>query len=188
MRLELGNQSNLKRIGTITEYRVNWGPGYRIYLPEDCDAWVLLGGGTKRRQREDIERAKALFAGFSRRKIGRQIGRTQEVNEMGLTRDFKEAIVERVRRDPDFAKALLDEAATAFLNGEPQLTRLILRDLVNATLGFEGLALKIAKPAKSLHRMLSKQGNPSMDNLAAILGALREELGVELQAHTIKAA
>jgi DNA-binding phage protein len=107
---------------------------------------------------------------------------------MGLTRDFKATIVERVRRDPDFAKALLDEAATLFLNGEPQLARLILRDLVNATVGFEGLALKIARPAKSLHRMLSKQGNPSMDNLAAILGALRNELGVELAAHTVKAA
>jgi len=89
---------------------------------------------------------------------------------MGLTRDFKETIVERVKRDPDFAKALLDEAATLFLNGEPQVARLILRDLVNATIGFERLALKIARPAKSLHRMLSKQGNPSMDNLAAILG------------------
>jgi hypothetical protein len=43
----------------------------------------------------------------------------QEVNEMGLTRDFKETNLERVRRDPDFANALLDEAATAFLNGEP---------------------------------------------------------------------
>ena len=79
---------------------------------------------------------------------------------MGLTRDFKETIVGRVRRDPDFAKALLDEAATLFLNGEPQLARLILRDLVNATIGFEGVAVQTAKPSKRLHRMLSKQGNP----------------------------
>ena len=107
---------------------------------------------------------------------------------MGLTRDFKDTIVERVRVDPDFAKALLDEAATLFLNGEPQLARLILRDLVNATIGFEKLAVKVGRPAKSLHRMLSKQGNPSMDNLAAIIGALRKELGVELEARTVKAA
>lgn len=107
---------------------------------------------------------------------------------MGLTRDFRETIVKRVQRDPDFAKALLDEAATLFLNGEPQLARLILRDLVNATIGFEGFAAQTTRPAKSLHRMLSKQGNPSMDNLAAIVGALRQALGVELQAHTVKAA
>jgi DNA-binding phage protein len=108
--------------------------------------------------------------------------------QLQLTRDFKQTIVERARRDRDFAKALLDEAATHFLNGEPQLARLILRDLVNATIGFEGLAVKMARPAKSLHRMLSKEGNPPMDSLAAILGALRSELGVELEAHTIKAA
>jgi DNA-binding phage protein len=107
---------------------------------------------------------------------------------MPLTRAFKQTVVERVHRDPAFAAALLDEAATLFLNGEPQMARVILRDLVNATVGFEGLALKIAKPAKSLHRMLSKQGNPSMDNLAAILEALGSELGVELEAHTVKAA
>jgi hypothetical protein len=45
-------------------------------------------------------------------------------------------VVERVRRRPAFAKALLDEAATLFLNGEPHIARLILRDLVNVTVGF----------------------------------------------------
>jgi len=110
------------------------------------------------------------------------------VNDMGLTRDFRETIVKRVQRDPDFANALLDEAATLFLNGEAQLARLILRDLVNATVGFEGLAAATAKPVKSLHRMLSEKGNPSMDNLAAILRALRERLGVNLEAHAVRAA
>jgi len=92
---------------------------------------------------------------------------------MALTRDFKLTIVERVDRDPAFAKALLDEAATSFLNGEPDVARLILRDLVNATVGFEQLAELTHKPSKSLHRMLSPKGNPSMDSLAAIFGAVR---------------
>lgn len=107
---------------------------------------------------------------------------------MALTRDFKQTVVERVKRDPAFAKALLDEAATLFLNGEPHSARLILRDLVNATVGFEELAAETTKPAKSLHRMLSKKGNPSMDNLAAILSVVRRKLGVDLQARTVKAA
>lgn len=107
---------------------------------------------------------------------------------MALTRDFKQTIVERVKRDPAFARALLNQAATLFLNGEPNTARLILRDLVNATVGFEELAVETAKPAKSLHRMLSKQGNPTMDNLAAILNAVRRKLRVDLQARTIKAA
>jgi hypothetical protein len=49
-----------------------------------------------------------------------------------LTRNFKETVVERIRRDPDFAKAMLDEAATLFLNGEPHTARLVLRDFARA--------------------------------------------------------
>lgn len=107
---------------------------------------------------------------------------------MALTRDFKLTITERVAREPEFAKALLDEAATLFLNGEPEAARLILRDLVNATVGFEGLARETDRPSKSLHRMLSSHGNPSMDNLAAIFGAVRRQLGVQIEAHAVEAA
>lgn len=107
---------------------------------------------------------------------------------MVLTRDSRHTIVERARRDLSFAKALLDEAVTHFLNGEPDTARLILRDLVNATVGFERLAAATRKPAKSLHRMLSTTGNPSMDNLSLILGVLRKRLRVKLASRIVKAA
>ena len=64
---------------------------------------------------------------------------------MTLTRDFKQSVLERVQRDPEFARALLDEATTLFLNGEADTARLVLRDLVNATVGFEALAAETAK-------------------------------------------
>ena len=105
---------------------------------------------------------------------------------MALTRDFKQTVIERVEREPEFAKAMLDEAATLFLNGEPELARIILRDLVNATVGFEALAQLTDKPSKSLHRMLSADGNPSMDNLAAIFGAVSARLKVGIEAHTVE--
>lgn len=107
---------------------------------------------------------------------------------MVLTRDFKETVKDRAMREPAFAKAMLDEAATAFLNGEPHVARLILRDLVNASVGFETLAAETNRPSKSLHRMLSEKGNPSMDNLAAIFGAVRKRLGVAIEAHAVEAA
>lgn len=53
---------------------------------------------------------------------------------MTLTRDFKKTIVERVELDPAFAKELLDEAASLFQNGEIDAERLILRELIQATL------------------------------------------------------
>ena len=105
---------------------------------------------------------------------------------MTLPRDFKQTVSERVERDPAFAKALLDEAATLFLDGEPDAARLILRDLVNATVGFEALAEITHKPSKSLHRMLSERGNPSMDNLAAIFGAIKNRLGVNFDVRVVE--
>ena len=97
-------------------------------------------------------------------------------------------MAERLKRDPAFARALLDEAATLFLNGEPDTARLVLRDLVNATIGFQALAAATDRPTKSLHRMLSKQGNPSMDNLAIIFDVIRKTLRVEIEARAVKAA
>ena len=101
---------------------------------------------------------------------------------MGLTRRFRETVVARVAREPRFARALLDEALTLFLNGEPDTAKLLLRDLINATLGFEELARRTGKPSKSLHRMLSDSGNPTMASLSAILVALKKSLNVEIRA------
>lgn len=68
-RLEMGNTSAVKWIGVVGEYRIDWGPGYRVYLAKDGeDIVILLGGGTKRRQQADIERAKALWAEYRARK------------------------------------------------------------------------------------------------------------------------
>lgn len=68
-RLELGNTSAVKWTGVIGEYRIDWGPGYRIYLAKDGeDVVILLGGGTKQRQQTDIDRAKLLWAEYKMRK------------------------------------------------------------------------------------------------------------------------
>ncbi len=69
-RLEMGNTSVVKWFGVIGECRIDWGPGYRIYLGRDGeDIVMLLGGGTKRRQQADIERAKLLWAEYRSRKV-----------------------------------------------------------------------------------------------------------------------
>ena len=104
---------------------------------------------------------------------------------MPITKDYKETVNERLHRDSEFAVALLDEAMTLFLNGEPDVARLILRDLVNATVGFETLASETTKPSKSLHRMLSAKGNPTMDNLTTILKVLRQKLNVNIEVHAV---
>jgi DNA-binding phage protein len=104
---------------------------------------------------------------------------------MALTRDFKETVAARVQSDPAFAHALLDEAVILFVDGDPESAKLILRDLVNATVGFEALAEEIHKPAKSLHRMLSQSGNPTMNNISAVFAAIKRALKVELRARVV---
>ena len=104
---------------------------------------------------------------------------------MTLTRDFKETVNARLQRDSAFAAALLDEAVTLFLNGEAETARIILRNLVNATVGFEKLAIETSKPSKSLQRMLSAKGNPTMDNLTSILNVLRKQLNVDIKVYTV---
>jgi putative addiction module killer protein len=68
-RMEFGNLSSVKWIGTIGEYRIDWGPGLRIYLARDGKELVILfGGGTKKRQQTDIREAEALLIEYKRRK------------------------------------------------------------------------------------------------------------------------
>jgi putative addiction module killer protein len=68
-RLELGHTSSVKWLGGIGEYRIDWGPGYRIYLAQDgARVIVLFGGGTKQRQHADIAQARALLDEYKARK------------------------------------------------------------------------------------------------------------------------
>ena len=69
LRMELGNTSSIKWFDGMGEYVIDWGPGYRIYLAKDGDKLiVLLGGGTKRGQQRDIDKAKELLAEYRARK------------------------------------------------------------------------------------------------------------------------
>jgi putative addiction module killer protein len=67
-RMEQGNLSNSKSVGEgVFEFRIDWGPGYRVYFGRQRDVLILLlTGGTKKRQQRDIELAKALWAEFKR--------------------------------------------------------------------------------------------------------------------------
>jgi hypothetical protein len=73
---------------------------------------------------------------------------------MPLTRDFKETIRARVKRDPGFRKALLREGIENFLSGDVETGKIILRDFINATIGFTKLSDATHRSAKSLMRML----------------------------------
>jgi DNA-binding phage protein len=99
---------------------------------------------------------------------------------MPLTREFKETIRERATEDPAFRAALLSEVVDLFLAGDLTTGKSVLRDYINATIGFAALADATGVPVKSLMRMVSASGNPRAENLFAMLEVLQQATGVQL--------
>lgn len=96
---------------------------------------------------------------------------------MALTREFRETVKVRAERDPAFRVGLLEAALAAFLDADVETGKVLLRDYVNATVGFERLGATLETSPKSLMRMLSAKGNPRAGNLFAILGHLKGRKG-----------
>ena len=98
---------------------------------------------------------------------------------MALTRDYKETVVARIKRDRKFARALYAEAINALLEGETTEGLSMLRDLVHAEITFKELARQTGLGEKTLHRMLSRNGNPTARNLGMIIKSIAEDLGIK---------
>lgn len=159
VRMRQGNLSNVKGVGEgVLEYRIDWGPGYRIYLGRDGETVIiLLGGGSKKGQ-----------------------------TSMPLTRDFKDTVQARAQRDAAFRVALLQEAVDCMLAGDVDTGKIVLRDYINATVGFDELGTVTRKSPKSLMRMLSPDGNPQARNLFEIVAYLQKNEGLRLTTRTAR--
>lgn len=103
---------------------------------------------------------------------------------MAITRNFKETIQERAVRDQEFREGILRESLESMLSGDIKTGKALLRDYINATIGFEKLSKLTHKDSKSLMRMFSISGNPTANNLFEVIHILQEKEGVhyELQA------
>ncbi|MDE0054456.1 MAG: transcriptional regulator [Gammaproteobacteria bacterium] len=104
---------------------------------------------------------------------------------MPLTRDFKETVRARIERDAVFRTALLEEAVECFLAGDVETGKSVLRDYINATIGFQALGGLIDKSPKSVMRMLGPHGNPQARNLFEIISCLQEREGVHLEVRAV---
>ena len=97
---------------------------------------------------------------------------------MPLTREFKETVQARIQTDRKYRKELLREGVECLLAGDLDTGKAILRDYINATVGFTGLAEATHIPPKSLMRMFSPAGNPRAANLFEIVSFLQHREGV----------
>jgi len=100
---------------------------------------------------------------------------------LALTRDFRDTIRERAQRDPAFRQSLLLEGLQLINNGDFSTGRSILRNYINATIGFTKLARKTKIPSPSLQRMFGPNGNPSAANLFGVIAALQKAEGVDVK-------
>ena len=107
---------------------------------------------------------------------------------MALTRSFKETVKERAAADPEFRSELLKEAINSLLAGDLATGKAVLRDYINATIGFEELAVLTNKSPKSLMRMLGPNGNPQAQNLLDIVARLQDREGLRLEVLTSRRA
>lgn len=105
---------------------------------------------------------------------------------MALTRDFKETVKDRADRDPEFRNELLTEALEAIVCGEGEVAKVLLRDYINATVGFESVGKAVNKDPKSLMRMLSNNGNPNVKNLFSVTRFLQQTAGVQFSVVSAK--
>ena len=100
---------------------------------------------------------------------------------MPLTRSFKDTVKARAENDAPFREALLAEGVDALLAGEVETGKAILRDYINATVGFDKLAEETGAPAKSLMRMFAPRGNPNARNLFSVMHRLQSASGISLR-------
>ena len=105
---------------------------------------------------------------------------------MALTRNFKDTIQARIERDPDFREELLKEGVDCLLSGEVETGKAVLRDYINATIGFDELGSLTHKSPKSLMRMFGPTGNPQARNLFEIIGYLQKREGLHLEVHAVR--
>ena len=105
---------------------------------------------------------------------------------MALTRDFKDTVKDRVARDAAFREELLKEGIECLLTGDVDTGKAILRDYINATIGFDALGSLTDKSPKSLMRMLSPKGNPQARNLFEIIAHLQKREGIHLEVRTVR--
>jgi DNA-binding phage protein len=100
--------------------------------------------------------------------------------------EWKETVEARMRRDRAFRDALLCEGVNALLAGDVAAGKSVLRDFINATIGFEALASATGIAAKSLMRMFGPDGNPQAQNLFAVLGHLQKHARVRVEVRTVR--
>lgn len=149
----------------MSELRIDFGPGYRIYFGQDGNTLViLLCGGSKKSQRKDIDQATTFWADYLRKKMDK------------LTRKYKDDLLKDLENPKEAAEYL----NAALQDGNQEIFLMALRD-VAAARGIKNLANQTSLNRENIYRMLSNEGNPNLSSLSRILDNLGLKLAIEIK-------
>lgn len=175
LRLEHGVPSTAKSVGAgVSELRLFFGPGYRVYFAVVANKLLLLlAGGSKGRQDRDILAAQDLL-----RRYNQQAARG---DEMITTVSHNEMITQDLKTNRDFRRAFLAEAIISLVSGETATGKSALRLYVDATIGFNALGVALDEAPERLESALAQEGNPSAESFLRILATLQKTEGTQLR-------
>ena len=105
---------------------------------------------------------------------------------MALTRSFKETVKARVEVDAEFREAMLQEGVSCLLAGDMATGKAVLRDYINATVGFDRLGELMERSPETLRQMFEDAGNPQAQNLFGVIRVLQQEEGVRLEVRAVR--
>jgi hypothetical protein len=135
---------------------------------------ILLGGGTKKAPGSRHRNGATAVEGLQEAQVAADV-------TMPLTREFKDTVQARIKQDRKYGKELLREGVESLLAGDLDTGKAILRDYINATIGFEELSRVTKRPTKSLMRMFGPAGNPRARNLLEVIGHLQRAEGLQFE-------
>ena len=105
---------------------------------------------------------------------------------MALTRDHKETVRLRARRDPEFRECLLKEGVQCLLAGEADVAKIVFSDYVEAVVGFERLGAMTGRSPENVRQLLSPEGDPAANSLFEVIACILRHEGLALKVSTVR--
>ena len=151
----------------VSELRIHYGPGYRIYYARDGrEIFLLLCGGNKNTQKKDVKQAKKLWADHKKEEVTMTSRNVRATHNMHL-------------RNPEVVTEYLNEATES---GDKSVVLMAIRNVAEAQPdGIAGLAARTGLGRESMYKMLSGSGNPKLDSFMRLIRGLRLHITIEAE-------
>ena len=110
----------------------------------------------------------------------------KDTNSRPLTRSYKETVMEMIKRDPIFRELMLTGGVEFLFGDEPEVGKILLRDYINGTMGFDELGELTGESPESLMQLLGPDGDPGDSSMSDVIRCLQQYEGIRLEAMAVR--